>query len=113
LGKDDSNLKAVIDNLPIGMVTLNEAGEVSQVNTAALAIMGKEYCDVIGSSIGAGLGCKVSIENKSCCGHSNACRCCKLRKAFDLALNTGQASSNIEFSKLLSKTELKALAGLG
>lgn len=103
LENEDCNLKAILDGAPVGMITLNENELISEVNAAALAIMGKESNTAIGESIGNSIGCKGSMENEKGCGYGHICQYCQLRTAVELALRKGTASSDIEFSKVLVK----------
>ncbi len=100
---EDSNLKNILDGAPVGMITLNENGLISHVNSSALSILGKKKEAVIGESIGGSFDCKVSMESEKTCGQSGACKYCELRIAVEQALNDNKASSKIEFSKILVK----------
>lgn len=101
---EDYNLKTILNGAPVGMVTVNDTGEIIHANAAALAIMDKKQEDVIGRSMGDSLDCKVRIEGTYGCGHEVQCQHCELKGAADLAIKSGKASSDVEFCKVMMKS---------
>jgi len=111
-GEEARILYSILDDVPVGMIILDEAGKACQVNTAALAILGEKTEVIIGNGIGVSLNCILSIRNNDKCGNYAACQLCELRAATELALKEGKASSDIEFCKVTLKKGVKSACWL-
>ncbi|MDF2592119.1 MAG: arcB1, partial [Clostridia bacterium] len=103
LESEDENLKLILNSAPVGMITLNDGGRISQVNDAALLIMEKKLEEVLDKSMGESFDCNGSkIEDKKC-GTSSICKFCEIRLACDKALSSGTNTRDIEINKVLIK----------
>lgn len=94
---EGSNLKAILDGAPVGMIILNKDGKVSNINVQALSIIGRKRESAIGKSLKSSFNSIVNTEYDKNGDQSDLCQCCTLWEAVELALKEGKASKNIEF----------------
>lgn len=100
---EGNNLKTIFNSAPLGMIILNDAYKVSQVNDSALDFLDRTREAVIGKHLGDAFSCTGCFDNEHGCGYGAACQRCELKQASALVIEKGQASKNIELNKVLIK----------
>jgi len=96
-----SNFEIIFNTSPIGMFLLNEYSLIEKINNAALEFLDQNRENALGKRIGNGIHCQGSSEDTQGCGFGLQCQSCKLRLAADAAYETGQATTRLEYSKVL------------
>jgi len=102
---EESNLQRLFNTTPISMFVLNEDTLIEKINDAALDLFQLNREDALGKRIGNGLNCQGSTEDNRGCRFGIQCKTCKLRLATRFALETGQATTRLEYSKVLIHNE--------
>ena len=101
---EENNLKTIFNYAPVGMITLNEKAIVIQSNDAALLFADSTSNQVLGKRFGDSFHCTGSTKDERGCGYGPNCPDCVIRKATELAIEHGEATSDIEFNKTFIKS---------
>lgn len=99
LKNEQSNLKAIFDNAPIGMIIFDNCLLINRVNNSALHIFKKQREEIIGKRFGDELSCSGSMQNG--CGGGKYCMDCRFRNALREVLENGNLKSEIKFSQVI------------
>jgi len=102
---DTSNFELIFNTSPIGMLVLNENALLEKINNSALEYLKQNREAALGQRIGNGLNCKGSTEDLRGCGYGTQCQSCQLRIAVETAFETEQATTRLEYSKVLIHNE--------
>jgi PAS domain S-box-containing protein len=94
---EENNFKTLFNSAPFGMLILNEKAQISQINDAALNLLGRKKQDVFNLPYGNAFGCKRSNEVPKGCGYGKWCEICELNRAIKKVLAEGKGTSNLEF----------------
>ncbi|MDR3542803.1 MAG: ATP-binding protein [Desulfosporosinus sp.] len=98
---DASNFEVIFNTSPIAMLVLNINELIWKINDAALDFLGSNREATLGQRLGNGLHCQGSTEDLQGCGYGRQCQSCKLRVAVEAAFKTRQATTQLEYSKVL------------
>lgn len=98
---EECNLDILFNTTPIGMFVLNDDALIEKINDEALELFQIDREDALGKRIGNGLHCQGSTEDSRGCGFGRQCKSCKLRLATGVTLETGQAITGLEYSKII------------
>ena len=96
------NLQAVFDVVNVGMLVVDENGDVRQANDAVSRWLGKNPETLGRAQPGNVLGCVHALNNPSGCGHSPQCAACPIRRTFQSVLADGRPVRNVETEAMLS-----------
>jgi PAS domain S-box-containing protein len=96
-----NNFNEIFINAPVGMITIDDKALVILANDAALTYINQTRDMVIGNHFGDSFHCIGSYADERGCGYGPECSECILRKSIELAIEYGQATSNIEIFKTL------------
>ncbi len=102
LAKERANLRAVFDVVNVGMLVIDEDGEVKQVNDTLSRWVKKDVLVREGGQPGDFVGCVHALANPAGCGHSPHCASCPIRNTFASVLQLGQPVHDVEAEALLS-----------
>ncbi len=100
--KQRANLQAVFDSVNVGMLLINEDGEVNQVNNTVARWACKEISECSSLQPGDLLGCIYALGDAAGCGQTPHCNSCSIRNTFEAALRTGQPVHDVEAEATLS-----------
>jgi len=100
LASEEQNFRTIFNSAPVGMYIVDETRAITQINDAALKLLGGERGQVIGYSFGNAFGCQRSFEDERGCGYSTSCQYCEFQRAVSLAFE-GSAVSGIECTKTI------------
>lgn len=95
---EGKSLKTLFNASLVGMVMLNDAGEIININHAALLMMRTKYIDALGMQFGNAFCCVNTKENPLGCGFGTNCKTCAVRRALEKALFAYRATNSIEVS---------------
>lgn len=83
-----NNLKVYFENVPIGIVVVDENRVIKEVNSTFLNVHEQELGKVISSKLGESLYCQNSLENG--CGNNPNCQRCDITKTIKRVFETGE-----------------------
>lgn len=96
---EEANLRTIFDAAPVGMLIMDEATTIIQINETALKYLGRDRGSVIGKKYGDGICCKGSTEDERGCGFgATICANCELRRAVSLAFE-GLTTVDAEYER--------------
>ena len=104
LALERGKLQTIIDTVQVGILLLNEEGNIEHVNNAASHLVG-DHVNMVGLQPGNALGCVNAIKNNEVCGHSTNCAGCTLRKTFQKVLREDGEIFNEELTLRLLGVE--------
>ncbi|MCW7753997.1 response regulator [Desulfobotulus sp. H1] len=95
-----ANLQAIFDTAPVGMLLINDSGEVCQINPVISAITGSSG---MFRQVGDFLQCVHALPPEQGCGNKNhgPCSQCRIRASFECALSTGREVRGVESAHVL------------
>ena len=96
-----SNFDIIFHASPIGIFILNEDLLIEKINNTALEFLDQTREDALGKRFGNEIHCQGSTEDSQGCTFGRHCQSCKLRLAVGLAFDSGQATTRLEYSKVL------------
>jgi PAS domain S-box-containing protein len=96
LNEKQKNIEAVFDAAPVGMMLIDEHTVVKRVNNAIRQMLNKDYRQIIDKRFGDALGCINTVSTGKGCGNSPACELCRLHKAVETILGSGQSVHELE-----------------
>ncbi len=102
-----SDFELIFNTSPIGMFLINEDSLIESINNSGAEFLGLNRQEVLGKRIGDQIHCQGSTEDVQGCGYGFRCKFCKLRIAIESALNTGQATTGLEYCQELIHHEVK------
>jgi len=108
---EESNLRTIFNNAPVGMVILNEDLLVININDAALHLLDGDRETVINQPFGNGFCCQGCRGNEHGCGYGDACETCDLRYAIRLAFEN-ITTAGIEFENTFYSRDKEKLLWL-
>jgi len=97
------NFEVIFNSSPIGMFVINEYSLIDKINKSALEFFDLNREDALGNRFGNEIHCQGSFENLQGCGFGLQCQTCKMRLAVDLAFETGQTTTQLEYQLLTHK----------
>ncbi|MDF2820860.1 MAG: arcB1 [Clostridiales bacterium] len=97
--EEQKNFINIYDSAPVGIIVLDDATLISQVNEAALDFFDSNKDRCIGKKFGDAFCCRESIKDEQGCKYSEQCKKCEIRKAITLAIDSEVITTNIEFNK--------------
>ena len=101
--RNATELAALYEHAPIGILLLDAEQQVKRVNLAALAAFGAgSAAELIGKNVGQVLGCAVACSGERECGTDSTCSDCTLHMAIRDALC--QRTTQTRFSLKVSPT---------
>ncbi|MEI6666961.1 MAG: response regulator [Acidobacteriota bacterium] len=95
LERERANLQGVLDAVPVGMLVLNQSGEVVRVNRRLNDMLASHDGDDPMGQLGDLLGCIHVSGTGLRCGHTEACPC-PIRTTFEQGLLGGAEIRNVE-----------------
>jgi PAS domain S-box-containing protein len=102
-----ANLQAIFDASQVGMLMIDERGEITRINGVLTGLLNKNAADMLNQRPGEALCC-INAKNVSAgCGHSKACIKCPLRKILEQVLRTGRKIHNVPIEQHFSMEEEK------
>ena len=96
LESERANLQAIFEAAQIGMLLIEENGEVIRINPVMIRLAGKDGAAIVNGQIGDGLGCVHAASVAAGCGHAEACATCHIRRTFSEVLHTGETIRGVE-----------------
>jgi len=96
LESERANLQAIFEAAQIGMLLIEENGEVIRINPVMIRLAGKDGAAIVSGQIGDGLGCVHAASVAAGCGHAEACATCHIRGTFSEVLHTGKTIRGVE-----------------
>ena len=96
-----ANLQMIFDASQVGMLLVDENGQVTRVNDVVAQLVGNEASEFLNRRPGDGLCCIHAGETSAGCGHAAACRDCSVRNAVERVLEEGQTIRNTEVNMRL------------
>ena len=93
---EKDKLAAIFTSAPVGMMLLDEAAVVVDINSAAQAMFTRCSAQVLFHQPGDGLNCIHSHEHAKGCGFANACATCKLRDVIKQTMATCKPVQGVE-----------------
>ncbi|BCZ44352.1 diguanylate cyclase [Clostridium gelidum] len=97
--EEQSNYMKVFNSAPVGVIVINENTMITRVNEAALDFLNSTEEQSIGKKFGDAFFCQESFSDQQGCRYSRKCENCEMKIGMNLALKSGIATTNIEFSK--------------
>ena len=89
-------LGTIFKSAPVGMLLLDQAANVLNINTAGQMMFARCAPDVVGQQPGNGINCVHSHEHQQGCGFAAACATCRLRGVITQTRTTGAAVQGVE-----------------
>jgi PAS domain S-box-containing protein len=86
LAAERTNLDAIFNASPLGMLILDEKAEVVRVNAEAASLVAARPSDPLKRMPGSVLGCGHALDDPRGCGFSPACEFCSLRNGIVKAI---------------------------
>ena len=102
LASERANLQTIFDAVDVGMLLVDEHGEVKRVNNTVARWISKDPSAVFTGQPGDILGCIHALESPEGCGHGDECCKCPIRNAFQSALQSGQSVHDVEAEAILA-----------
>lgn len=94
--QESESLKLVFNSSPVGMMLVDEGGDIVDINQSALLTMRVNKDAVIGKQFGIAFGCVGALEKKSSQGLGRRCEDCSLRSAIRQSLENDKAIHDME-----------------
>ncbi|MBI5739820.1 MAG: response regulator [Nitrospirae bacterium] len=91
------NLQTIFNAASVAMMLIDEDMKVVRINLTGAKVFGKEASGSVGFLPGYGIGCINSTKYPGGCGHSPACRTCRLCEAISSTLSSGRSVHGLEF----------------
>lgn len=88
-----NNFKSYFENVPIGIIIVDENRVIREVNSAFMKMHQKNLKRIVGSNVGESLNCRNSIEGA--CGNSYKCMQCDMRKIVKEVFESGIHRNNV------------------
>jgi len=85
--KERNNFKIVFNNIPLGALILDEDLKIVESNEMLKQIYGLDCKDLLGKTLGEGMGCLYSFERGG--GLGSQCRHCEIRQSITETLKDG------------------------
>lgn len=101
LVNERNNLKKIFDVVSVGMLLINQDGQVTRVNNVVNRWIGKSLTEDCKDQPGNLLGCIHALNNPGGCGHTEHCKSCAIRKTFESVLSSGKPVANVEVESTL------------
>ena len=79
LRESESNLQAMFDVAPVGMILLDENLIIRKANKHAAYITGRGVDEIVGKPVGTGIGCPHAADAPELCGQIQPCSACPCR----------------------------------
>ncbi|MDO8302576.1 MAG: ATP-binding protein, partial [Sedimentisphaerales bacterium] len=102
LANERANLQTIFDAVDVGMLLVDESGEVKRVNNAVARWISKDPSAICSDQPGDVLGCVHALNHPAGCGRTAECRICLIRDVFETAIRTEQSVHNVEAEATLS-----------
>ncbi|MEI7671960.1 MAG: histidine kinase dimerization/phospho-acceptor domain-containing protein, partial [Deltaproteobacteria bacterium] len=96
LESERANLQAIFEAAQVGMLLIQEGGEVTRINPVVTQLAGKDAAAMISGQIGDALGCVNASNLAAGCGHAEACHGCLMRRTISEVLCTGVTIRGVE-----------------
>ena len=96
LERERNNLHAIFDAAQVGMLLIDDQGEVTRVNQIATKLVRKDAAEMLHRQPGDGLCCIHAASVDQGCGYAPACPLCPIRNTFSAVLRTGETVRGVE-----------------
>ena len=96
---EKNNSKILFDLAPEPMLTLDESGFITQSNSAAAELLGKDRDQIIGRKLGESIGCIESARRREqgvTCGVGGKCENCEFKNAIRRSMEEQSGLKNRE-----------------
>ena len=94
--REHENLRAIFNAAPVGMLLVDEDFIIHDVNEAAERLLWRSSEDIIGTTLGSGLGCIHSYDEETPCGHISHLGHCQIRERIHGTLEHGTPLNAVE-----------------
>lgn len=95
LERQRENMQAIFDAAQVGMLLIDEEGNVTRVNHVMLELSGRNERELTGKQPGDAFGCTIAKFGNGC-GNNHECGTCPVRAAFTAVFRTGEAVRDAE-----------------
>jgi signal transduction histidine kinase/ActR/RegA family two-component response regulator len=95
------NLQAIFEIAPVGMMLVDDALKVRQVNQSFKLLLDKQSDQLTGCRVGDSFNCVQALEAPNGCGTGTACGACQLREMLTTILKTGQIVEKKDIQSIL------------
>lgn len=93
LARERNNFKVVFETAPIGMLILDEKGQIKLANRYFLNMANRELSDIIDKGFGEGIGCiEIFVKDLE---ENKGCSCCQIRQAVDRVIREGVSITDL------------------
>jgi PAS domain S-box-containing protein len=94
--QDRANLQSIFDAVNVGMLLIDENGDVRRVNNTISRWFDKEGNGHLGVQPGELVGCVHALTDPAGCGHTAHCTSCRIRNTFESVFRTGESVHDVE-----------------
>ncbi|MBI4266790.1 MAG: PAS domain S-box protein [Chloroflexi bacterium] len=99
LRESEEELSAILANMPILTLVVDEARRVLKVNDAAVKFCGRSIEEMLALRAGEALGCLHAGDDPRGCGFGPACQTCLTRLCMVDSLETGKSHYQVEWQR--------------
>ena len=98
-----ANLQAIFDTMPVGMLLINDKGEVVRINPVISTMLGKNPSSLLPGEIGPILRCMQALTHENLCGYTDTepCSQCRIRAVLECVLETRKEIRDVETMQTL------------
>lgn len=96
LVKERANLQAIFDVANVGLLLVDANGTVKRVNHTLSRWVGRDFVQDEDLQPGDFVGCIHSVAGAAGCGNSSQCHSCRIRKALESTLRTGEPMHDLD-----------------
>jgi PAS domain S-box-containing protein len=96
LAAERLNLQSIFDAVNVGMLLINEDGNVIRVNDVVERWVGRDHAVLLGTQPGNTLRCIHAVSNPAGCGYTPHCDTCLMRRSFESVLQNGRPVRDLE-----------------
>ena len=95
------DIQRMLDVAPVSMLLVGGDHSIKGANDSAAGLAGRDRSDIVGKSVGEGLGCVHCGDDPRGCGFGSACPGCKLRVTVEDVLANDNNVSGLEICPTL------------
>lgn len=103
LKSSESELSAILSNIPILTLVLDSERRIVKVNKAVTSFAGRKLEEIVGQRSGGVLGCLNSSDDPRGCGFGQSCQACLLRLSAIDTLETGNSHYEVEWQTVIGR----------
>jgi CheY-like chemotaxis protein/signal transduction histidine kinase len=96
LESERANLQAIFEAAQVGMLLIDQNGEIARINPVVTQLVGKNMATMLNCQVGNGMGCTHALNASAGCGHAESCHTCPIRRTFSEVLLTGETIRGVD-----------------